>query len=112
MHSCFSSTSIGAMTTSVEEQIQLLTDAGYLTEEEAKQEAFRALLRERPDLRLSLAVERYKREEITLNRAAELAGVTTEEFKQTLAKRGVSIRRGALSEEEREETARDLDRGP
>lgn len=99
------------MTASVEEEIQLLTDAGYLTEEEVKREAFRALLRERPELRVSLAVERYKQGEITLNRGAELAGVTTEEFKLTLADRGIAIRRGTLSEAEREQKARDLGRG-
>lgn len=77
-----------SMVVSIEEDIQLLTDAGDLTEEEFKREAFRALLRERPELGVSLAVERYKQGEITLNRGAELAGVTTEEFKRTLAEPG------------------------
>lgn len=99
------------MTASVEEEIQLLTNAGYFTEEELKREAFRALLRERPELRISLAVERYKQGDITLNRGAELAGVTTEEFKRKLANQGVRIRRGSLSEDERDERARDLGRG-
>lgn len=99
------------MTVSIEEDIQLLTEEGYLSEEEAKREAFRALLRERPDLRTSLAVERYKRGGVTLNRGAEIAGVTTEEFKRILADRGVSIRRGGSSEEDRERRARELGRG-
>lgn len=96
-----------SMTASVEDEIKLLTDRGYLTEEEAKREAYRALLRERPDLRISLAVERYKEGDLTLNRAAEIAGVTTEELKRTLAKRGVTIRRGHVPSDERLDRARD-----
>lgn len=96
------------MALSADEGMDLLTRGGYLTEEEIKREAFFALLRERLDLRLSLAVERYKEGGITLNRGAELARVSTEEFKQTLVERGVEIRRGSLPEEEREGRAREL----
>lgn len=57
---------------------------------------------------ISLAVERYKREDITLGRAAEIAGVTSEEMKRVLADRGVEIRRGFLSPAEREAKARTM----
>lgn len=82
-----------------------------MSEEELEKEAYRALLRERPELRISLAVEEYRKGEVTLNRAAEIAGVTTEEMKEILNKRGVKIRRGFISEEERSEKAKELSEG-
>lgn len=101
----------GSPMASVDEEIRLLTEAGHLTEEEVRREAFHALLRERPELRLLLAIERYKKEEITLNRGAKIAGMTLEEFKRALHKRGERIRRGTVSEDRREDIARDLGRG-
>ncbi len=88
---------------SIEKKIDLLVEEGYFSEEGIKKEAFKTLLRERSDLRLALAVEEYKRGEITLNRAAEIAGVTTEEMKKKLTERGIPIKRGVLSEGEREQ---------
>lgn len=96
------------MASRVEDEMRILTEAGYLTEEELRREAYLALLRERRDLRISLAVEHYKRGDITLHRAAEIAGVTGEEMKRILADRGVEIRRGFLSPAERDAKAREL----
>jgi len=91
------------MSRSIEKKIDLLVEEGYFSEEGIKKEAFKTLLRERSDLRIALAVEEYKRGEITLNRAAEIAGITTEEMKKKLVDRGISIKRGILTEKEREE---------
>ena len=95
----------------VEDEMRLLTEAGCLTEEELRREGYYALLRERRDLRISLAVEHYKREDMALNRAAEIAGVTAEEMKRVLTDRGVAIRRGSVPPAERDATARRLGSG-
>lgn len=100
------------MPMTIEEEMNLLTEKGYMTEGELKREAYRALLRERKELRVSIAIERYKKEEdITLNRAAEIAGITTEEMKHILHERGITIRRGFTTTEEREEKAGELAKG-
>ncbi len=96
------------MSRSIEKKIDLLVEEGYFSKEGIKEEAFKTLLRERSDLRIALAVEEYKRGEITLNRAAEIAGITTEEMKKKLSDRGIPIKRGVLSEEEREKKINDL----
>ncbi len=99
------------MEESLDEKFSILSKEGYMSEEELKKEAYRALLRERPELRITLAVEEYKKEEITLNRAAELAGVNTEKMKEVLKRRGVEIKRGFISEEERSDRAEELAEG-
>ncbi|WP_424014096.1 UPF0175 family protein [Halorubrum xinjiangense] len=67
------------------------------------EEAVRELLRRRPELRLSLAVEKYRTGAVSLNRGAELAGVSTEPFKRELADRGINREAGFLSESVRED---------
>lgn len=93
----------------VESDIAVLERAGrFESREEFLEEAIRALLKKRPELRIELAVEKYKSGEISLNRAAELAGSSPEEFKETLAERGVSREIGFLSDDEREQRLNDL----
>ncbi|MBD3155596.1 MAG: hypothetical protein GF368_02985 [Candidatus Aenigmarchaeota archaeon] len=46
-------------------------------------------MRTRPELKIAIAIEMYKENEISLGRAAEIAGLTTVEFKETLKDRGV-----------------------
>jgi predicted HTH domain antitoxin len=75
---------------------------GYENEDAVITDAVRELLRQRPELRLSVAVEQYRSEEVSLNRAAELAGVSTERFKDELAERGIGRDSGFLDREERE----------
>jgi predicted HTH domain antitoxin len=84
-----------AIDTRVKEEIKVLTKGGYYpNESELLEDAFRALLEKKPELKISTAVERYKKGNISLNRVAKLAGVTTEEFKEILSGRGIKIRRG------------------
>ena len=51
--------------------------------------AYRSLLALRPELKTELAVLLYSQEEVSLGRAAELAGLGREEFKELLTVRGV-----------------------
>ncbi len=66
----------------------------YSSEEAAIQDAVRTLLRERPDLRIGLAIYRYEHENLSLAKAAALAGVSWAQMKQILLERGVAPRLG------------------
>ena len=82
-----------------------LVEAGlYESENAVIQDALRLLLREKPELRIALAVYRYQTEEISLAKAASLAGVSFDRMKEILVSRGIQPRLGPTSfEEAREE---------
>lgn len=77
---------------------------GYDSTDDVLDDAVRELLRQRPALRTSLAIEKYRAGTISLNRAAELAGTSTEEFKDELSDRGWSRDAGFLDAADRETT--------
>jgi len=66
------------------------------------EEAVRELLRRRPELRVSLAVEKYRTGTVSYNRAAELAGLSAEAFRDELADRGIDRDAGFLRDAQRE----------
>jgi predicted HTH domain antitoxin len=76
----------------------------YESEEEVIQDALRHLLRSRPELRIQLAVHRDRTEEISLAKAASLAGVSRAQMKDILLERAIQPRLGpeTLEEAERE----------
>jgi predicted HTH domain antitoxin len=76
----------------------------YESEEQAVQDALRHLLRARPGLRVQLAIHRYQTEEISLAKAASLAGVSWAQMREILLERGIQPRLGpeTLEEGERE----------
>jgi Uncharacterized small protein len=91
----------------VEDDITALRDSGgYPSEEAVLEDAVRALLSKRPELRTELAVTKYRDGDVSLNRAAELAGMAPAEFTETLAERGITRPAGFLSVADREETDR------
>lgn len=95
--------------TLIREGVESLTASGYYTgKEDIFRDAFRALLEIRPDLRLAIATNLYKKERASLNRTAEIAGVTTEEIKEILISRGIKIRRGITEVGERRKKAGEL----
>lgn len=77
----------------------------YENEDAVVSDALRHLLRARPDLRISLAVYRYQRQEISLAKAAALAGVSWPQMREILIERGVTL---ALGPETIEEAAEDV----
>jgi predicted HTH domain antitoxin len=78
-----------------------LVSAGLCEDEkDVVQDAMRALLSERPQLRIELAVHRYRSEEISLAKAAALAGVSWERMREILLSRGLQPRLGPETEEE------------
>ena len=60
------------------------------------------MLNAKPDLRIAAAIELYKEGEVSLGKAAEIAGVTTIEFKDILADRGIRREVSSRSMEELE----------
>ncbi len=72
----------------------------YASEEAVMQDALRLLLRERSDLRIGLAVYRYEHEDISLAKAAALAGVSWPQMREILVERGVQPRLGPETLEE------------
>lgn len=75
----------------MKEGIKVLVSGGYYpTENELLRDAFRTLLNTKTELKVSLAVELYLKGRISLMRAAEFAGMTTVEFKDVLANRGIT----------------------
>jgi len=94
---------IFALPTIIEKEIRALIKYGYYGSiDEAVKDAFRTLLNAKPDLRIAAAVELYKEGEVSLGKAAEIAGETTIEFKDILADRGIRREVGSMSVEELE----------
>lgn len=74
---------------------QALVQAGlYPDEQTVVQEALRVLWQERPQLRLDWAVYQYQTSDISLTKAAALAGVCFDRMKEVLIQRGVQPRLG------------------
>ncbi len=75
--------------------------AGYYKNREVLlEDAFRTMLEVKPQLKLEIAVELYKSEKISLSRAAEIAGVSLEEFKDLLEIKGIKREIAAPTEDE------------
>jgi uncharacterized protein (DUF433 family)/predicted HTH domain antitoxin len=77
-------------------QTQDLVDARlYENEEQVIRDALRHLLSDRPELRVSVAVHRYRTDEgLSLNQAAAIAGVSLERMKEILEHHDVPLRLG------------------
>ena len=81
--------------------LRSLVQAGlYPDEESALEEALRVLWQERPQLRLDWAVFQYRSGQLSLARAAALAGVSFDRMKETLVQRGIQPRLGPANLEE------------
>ncbi len=78
----------------------------YSNPEAVIQDALRHLLRARPDLRIQLALHRYETEELSLAKAAALAGVSWAQMKEILVENDIQPRLGpeTLAEAEAEVT--------
>jgi len=79
-----------ALPTIIEKEMRALIKYGYYASiDEAVKDAFRTLLNAKPNLKTVAAIELYKEGAVSLGKAAEIAGVTTVEFKDILADRGI-----------------------
>ena len=70
----------------VKKEIDALVKAGYYSSKsDVVKDALRTLLSEKKNLRLAAAVELYRRDELSLGKAAEVADIGIIEFKEVLA---------------------------
>ena len=84
----------------VKKEMSVISSTGfYRDEEEFIKEAVNTLLAARKDLRVSIACELYKKEEISLGKACEIASLNIEGMKEVLHKRGIRRRVNVSSEE-------------
>ncbi|MCX6031466.1 MAG: UPF0175 family protein [Chloroflexi bacterium] len=72
----------------------------YPDERSVIQDALRSLLQVRPALRLEMAVYRYRAGDISLGKAANLAGVSFEQMREILLCRGAELHFGSETQEE------------
>lgn len=94
------------MSSVINNGVEALIRSGiYSTKNELIDDALRTFFEFRKDMRVAAVVELYKTEEMSISKAAELAGISTEEIKDYLTKAGVKIRRG-LSKARGDELAR------
>jgi predicted HTH domain antitoxin len=78
-----------ALSVDIERKVRALVDAGYYSSEsEVIKNAVISLFRENTELNVTVAIELYKKGEVSLSKAAEIAGMTTIEFKDILGHRG------------------------
>jgi predicted HTH domain antitoxin len=80
----------------------------YQDEEAVIQDALRHLLRARPALRLQIAIFRYQHDNISLAKAASLAGVSWAQMKDILIERGIMPRLGVETIEEAQQEIQTL----
>jgi predicted HTH domain antitoxin len=80
----------------------------YDSEDEVIRDALRHLLRARPEARIQLAVYRYQNEELSLAKAADLAGVSWAQMREILLEKGISPKLGPETVEEAAKEAQAL----
>jgi predicted HTH domain antitoxin len=94
----------------MEAEIEAVIKAGYYSSKsEVVKDALRLLFEMKRELKIASAVELYKSGEISLGKAAEIAGITVLEFKELLANRGIYREIEAESAEEMNRKFRSLD---
>ena len=82
-------------TSLVEKQVDALIKGGYyLNRAEFIEDAIRAFFELRKEMKFAAIVELYKKGEVSISKAAGLAGLNIEEMKRVLADKGVEIKRG------------------
>ena len=79
----------------IAKQVNALIEGGYYPNKaEFVEDAISAFFELRKDMKIASAIELYKKEEISISKAAELAGLDMEEMKRVLLGEGVRIKRG------------------
>lgn len=74
------------------QELSAVVRAGcFASEDEAIREAVQMLFAVKPQLRVEAAIRRFLDEEITLGRAAEMAGVSRWRLRELLAQRGLPV---------------------
>lgn len=96
-----------ALSVDIARKVKALVDAGcYPSEYEVIKNAVISLFRENTELNVAVAIELYKKGEVSLSKAADIAGMTTIEFKEILGKRGFTREIEARPAEETDDKLR------
>ncbi len=75
----------------IKKEIDALVSAGYYSSKsDVVKDALRTFLEKKKNMRVAAAVELYKREEVSLGKAAEIANIGIVEFKEQLVELGVT----------------------
>jgi predicted HTH domain antitoxin len=83
------------------QRVNVLVEQGIFEDEERlKNMAYRSLLTLRPELKVEIALSLYKSEQVSLGRAAEIAGLSREELKEIMASRGIERKISSLPQGE------------
>lgn len=64
----------------------------YPDEQAVIQDALQHLLQAHPDMKIQLALHRYQKEDLSLAKAAKLAGVSLAQMKNILVEKGIPLR--------------------
>lgn len=89
-----------------EEEIEGVIEAGYYSNKsEVVRDALRLFFEQKQMLRIYASIEMFKKGKISLARAAELAGVTSIEFMDILAERGIKV---LIPKKDRKESKRQM----
>lgn len=75
-----------------EEIAGLVEEGRFTSKSDVLRTAFRIMLEERPELKIDIAVNLYKKGKVTIGRATEIASVGREEFKEILNRKGIKIK--------------------
>jgi len=84
----------------IEKEMRIIPDTGlYKSSDEFLRDAVNTLLAARKDVRVAIAIELYKRNEVSFGRACEIASVDIEEMKEILHSKGIERKSGLKIEE-------------
>ncbi len=91
----------------LEKEIRIIPSTGlYKSGEDFLKDAVNTLLAARKDVRVAIACELYKRGEISLGKACEIASIDIEEMKEILHKKGIA-RKSVMKIKETEAMAKE-----
>lgn len=73
------------------EEIESLVETGHFTSKsDVVKTAIRMLKEKHPEYKTDIAVQMFKEDKVSLGRAAEIAGMSRESFKEVLDERGIT----------------------
>ena len=93
-----------------EDEIEAVVNAGYYSSKsDVVRDALRLLFESKKNLKISAAIDMFKRGKVTLGKAAEIAGIDTVSFKEILKDRGIALKIKVDSKEKMDKRAAKLE---